>query len=81
MRKKKYVHCINYVGCEVITGVVMKGFVFWGFGGTCILHSYDQRIRQERNQNESGKQALQSLDPEDGGDMFLRNFDRPNGLH
>jgi hypothetical protein len=52
------------------------------FGGTCHLHLQGQRLSQARNQRERKWQAelfhtdlLRGLffDPEDGGDMFLRN--------
>jgi hypothetical protein len=72
------------VGCEVLTAVV----IFWDitpcsplkvnrrFGGTCRLHLQGRIISQARNQQESrsARYLLRLFfDPEDGGDMFLRN--------
>jgi hypothetical protein len=69
------------VGFEFLTAVVMKSSIFWDitpcsplkvnwrFGGTCRLHLQGRKISRARNQRESRWQA----DPEDGGDMFLRN--------
>jgi hypothetical protein len=56
-----------------------------GFGGTCYLHLQGRRINQTINQYEAGSKQnsatynmqvsyLASFDPEDGGDMFLRNI-------
>jgi hypothetical protein len=44
------------------------------FGEKYRLHLKDRRISQARNQSEIGtKQLLVLFDPEDEGDMFLRN--------
>jgi hypothetical protein len=68
--------------------IYMKSFIFWNitpciplkvnrrFGGTCRFHLQDRRICQTRNQHEAhSKKSLLGLffDPEDGGDLFLRN--------
>jgi hypothetical protein len=51
------------------------------FGGTYFLHLQVQRIRQARNPGEAGRKQSSDfmlgllLNPEYGGDMFLRNFD------
>jgi hypothetical protein len=59
----------DYVGFEVFTAVVMKSIVFWDMTPCSPL-------------NAGGKQSSAHagflfdlfLDPEDGGDMFLRNI-------
>jgi hypothetical protein len=80
---------MEYVGFEVLTAVVMKSSIFWditpcsllkvnrGFGGTYRHHLQGRRISLARNQRERRWQAELCLffDPEDRGDMFLRNFD------
>jgi hypothetical protein len=78
---RKYVQC---VGSEVLTAAVMKSSVFWDitlcsplkfcrrFGGTCSLHQ--GRITSHvRNQHEAGSNPGLFFDPEDAGDLFLRN--------
>jgi hypothetical protein len=56
----------SFVGFEVLSAVVMMASVFWDtstciplkvnhiFGGTCCFHLQGQRIRQARNEHESG---------------------------
>jgi hypothetical protein len=65
----------------------MKSYLFWDitpcsplkvnrrFGGTYRLHLQGRGMSRARNQRESRWQAELGLlsDPEDGGDMFLRN--------
>jgi hypothetical protein len=72
-----------FVGFEVLTSVV-KSSLFWDitlcswlkvnrrFGGTCRLHLLGRRVNQARYQREMRWQA-ELFDPQDGGDMFLRN--------
>jgi hypothetical protein len=66
---------ISHAGPEVLTAVVMKSPIFWDitpfsplkvnqrFGGTCYLSHTSFLLGL-------------FLNPEDGGDMFLRNFER-----
>jgi hypothetical protein len=80
---------IAQVGFEVLTAVVMKSTAFWDitqcsllkvnrrFGGTYCLHLQGRKLSWARKQHDS-RWLLPSLlslffDPEDGGDMFLRN--------
>jgi hypothetical protein len=80
---------ITFVGFEVLTAVAMKSSVFWdiapcssvkvnrrfGYG----LNLQVRRISQVRNQHEAGSKEGSGLflgllfDPDDGGDMSLRN--------
>jgi hypothetical protein len=58
-----------FVGCEILTAVVMKSSIFWDitpcsplkvnwrFGGTCRLHLQGQRISKARNKRERWWQA------------------------
>jgi hypothetical protein len=79
-----------YVGCEVLTAVVMKSTIFWDitpwgplkvyrrFGGTRHLHFQGRKISQAGNQLEAGSKQSWFLtwfilDPEDRGDISLRN--------
>jgi hypothetical protein len=72
---------IRYVGFEVLTAVFMKSIIFWDitpcsllkviirFGGTYHLHL------QARFPTSFHSGILLGLfDPEDGGDMYLRNI-------
>jgi hypothetical protein len=82
-----FVTKLHYVGFEVLAAVVMKTTIFCDitpcspleynrrFKGTYRLHLQGRRISRTRNQHESRWQAELGLffDPEDGGDMFLRN--------
>jgi hypothetical protein len=65
-----------YVRFEVLTPVVMKRTIFWDITPLKVnrrfrrtrLHLHDRRISQARNQ------LCLFLNPEDGGDMFLRDL-------
>jgi hypothetical protein len=75
------------VGFEVFTAVVMKSIIFWDmtlcsplsvnrrFGGTYRLHLHGRRNKFSKNQQVSTTCLPPAwfFDPEDGGDMFLRN--------
>jgi hypothetical protein len=73
------------VGAEVLTAVVIKSSIFWGItpcsalkvnrrlGGTCHLHLRGRRIRSASYRLHAGFFLGLLFDPEDGGDMFLRN--------
>jgi hypothetical protein len=50
-----------FVGFEVLTAVVMKSTIFWDITPCSVLSVYVHFGGTYR-------------DPEDGGDMFLRNF-------
>jgi hypothetical protein len=51
----------EHIGFEVFTAVIMKSSVFWGNGSAChLLHA--------------GFLLDLFFDPEDGGEMFFRNF-------
>lgn len=71
-------------GFEVLTPVVMKGFILWDnngrFGETYHLLLHGRRISQARNQRENACHLLYVgfflglfSDREDGGDKFRRN--------
>jgi hypothetical protein len=74
---------------EVLTSVVMKSFIFWDitpcsllkvnrrFGGTCHLHLQGLRVSRMKQAARKAARFLVRLpfNPEDGGDMFLRNVD------
>jgi hypothetical protein len=74
---------------RVIGGVNSDGYVDRRFGGTCLLHLQGRKISQAKNQraadSSEGGSACCLLhagffvglffDPEDGGDMFLRDAD------
>jgi hypothetical protein len=78
---------ILLVGFEVLTVVVMKSTIFWDiklcsllkvnrrFGGTYRLHLQGRRISSVVLSTSFDAGFLLGLffDPEDGGDMFLRN--------
>jgi hypothetical protein len=58
------------------------------FGGISRLYIQVRKINQASNQNEAGSKQLQVdfllgllFDPEDGGDMVVRNFGSLNGVH
>jgi hypothetical protein len=84
-----YINKQTFIGFEVLTPVVMKSSIFWDttphsplkvnrlFGGTSLLHLQGRKICQARNQLATCFHAafllLIFFDPEDGGDMFLRN--------
>jgi hypothetical protein len=44
------------------------------FGETCELHLQHRRTSQERKQLEADKKQSVMVDPECGGDIFLRKF-------
>jgi hypothetical protein len=80
-----YVKSVGYiVGFEVFTTVVMKAIIFWNitpcsalsfnrrFGGIYRLH-LQNRIILLATYFHTGLLLSLFLDPEDGGDMFLRN--------
>jgi hypothetical protein len=71
----------NYIFCNMSSSPLKVSRCFWG---TCCLHFQGRRIGQARNQHEAGGKppchllhtiSLLGLffDPEDRGDMFLRN--------
>jgi hypothetical protein len=69
----------SYVGFEVLTPVAMKSTYLLGYnavnlcsGGIRCLHLQGRRTSHARKQRESKWQA-ELFDPEDGGDVFLRN--------
>jgi hypothetical protein len=69
-------HC---VGFEVLAAVVMKSTVFWDI--TLSVESQQTFLRNmlppsSESENKPGKKPARrrwQADPEDGGDMFLRN--------
>jgi hypothetical protein len=87
-----YIECpktleeVSNVGLEILITVVMKSYVFRDitpcsllkvnrrFGGICCFHLQGRSISQERNQCETSTCLF--FDPEDGGNMSLRNVGR-----
>jgi hypothetical protein len=78
-----------FVGFEVLTPVVMESTIFWNitpctplkfnrrFGGTYRLHLYGRRISRVllATNFHAGFSLRLFIDPEKGGEMFLRNAD------
>jgi hypothetical protein len=64
----------DFVGLEVLPGVVMKFSILWDktpcstlrgsrlFGGTCLLHLQDRRISQARNKRESSSNQILKIE-------------------
>jgi hypothetical protein len=87
---KNSIDNFDNVGFEVLTVVVMKSTIFWDitpcsplsvnrrFEGTYRHHLQGRKISWARNQRESRWQAELCFDPEDGGDIFLRNVGWPS---
>jgi hypothetical protein len=69
-----------YVGSEILTAVVMKNSIFWDITPRSLLKSTDVSEEHVASILSSACYLLRAgflrglfFDPEDGGDMFLRN--------
>jgi hypothetical protein len=69
------VRIISKLRCSIFWDIISCSLlkINLRFGGTLRLYLQGRRISQARNQRESRWQA-EFFDPEDGGDIFLRNI-------
>jgi hypothetical protein len=70
---------VKYVGFEVLTAVIMKSIIFWDMT-PCSPLSFNRRFGETYRLHlllvtsyHAGLLFRLFFDPEDGGDMFLRN--------